>query len=369
MSMGFPQFPAHQALAPNSWPVLATGCAATADFSPGTEPGPIFPPSTDENDPASLIRNTCLSRKAHSPPAQSPTPSQRRFLRALKLHGDGNLDEAERLLERLVRKEPRNFGALHLLGVISIQRQEFERGAELITRSISLFPNDAFAHRNLGIALICMKRFEPSLASLDRAIALEPPLADAHYNRGVALSALRRFDEALASYDRAIALDANYVEAHENRGLALNELMRPEKALASLDRAVALRPQMASAHYNRGIVLNELMRYGDAVASYDRAIALRPEFADAHWNKSLSLLLRGDWENGWRLYEWRKKAPEYVVSRTHIRPDWTGDAKIKGATLFVHSEQGLGDTIQFCRYALLAEAAGVKVILATQGTL
>jgi hypothetical protein len=200
-----------------------------------------------------------------------------------------------------------------------------------------------------------MKRPEDALASYDRAIALQPDYAEAYSNRGVALLDLKRLDDALASFDKAIALKPGSAEAHS-----------PEDALASLDNAVAVKPGYATAHYNRANVLLERKRPGEALASYDQAIALNPGYAEAYWNQSLCLLLMGHFEQGFRQYEWRKKRDEPTAARSFPQPLWLGEENIAGKTLFVHWEQGLGDTIQFCRYAPLLEGRGAKVIMSVQ---
>ena len=233
-------------------------------------------------------------------------------------------------------------------------------------RAIALKPDDAETHYNRGNALMDLKRPEEALASYDKAIALKPDYAVAHSNRGNALRDLKRPAEALASYDKAIALKPDVAVAHYNRGNALMDLKRPEEALASYDKAIALKPDYAAAHSNRGNALMDLKRPAEALASYDRAIALRPGYASGHWNQSLCLLLIGHFEQGWRQYEWRKKRDEPIGVRSYPQPVWLGEENIAGKTLFIYSEQGLGDTIQFCRYAKLVEARGAKVIMSVQ---
>ena len=211
-----------------------------------------------------------------------------------------------------------------------------------------------------------LKRPAEALASYKRAIALKPDYAEAHYNRGNALMDLKRPAEALASYDRAITLKPDYAEAHSNRGNALKGLKRPAEALASYDKAIALKPDFAVAHYNRGNALRDLKRPGEALASYERAIALKPDFAEAHWNQSFCLLSMGHLEQGLRQYEWRKKLNEPMGVRSYPQPVWLGEENIAGKTLFVYWEQGLGDTIQFCRYAKLVEGRGAKIFMSVQ---
>ena len=103
--------------------------------------------------------------------------------------------------------------------------------------------------------------------------------------------------------------------------------------------------------------------------AYDKAIALQPDYAEAYYCKGLCLLLLGRFDEGWRHYEWRKQRVEPTGSKTYYQPVWLGQEDIAGKTLFIHREQGLGDTIQFCRYVKLAEARGARVILSTQNSL
>jgi tetratricopeptide (TPR) repeat protein len=217
------------------------------------------------------------------------------------------------------------------------------------------------------MVLCGLKRRHEALVSYDRALALRPAMAAAHYNRGNILHELRRFDEALASYDRALALRPDYAEAHFNRGNALHVLKRFEEALASYHRALALRPDYAEAVANRGATLHDLKRYDEALVSYDRAQALRPDFADAHYNEAMCRLLLGDFDRGWQKHEWRWETAQLRNGRRNFpQPLWLGSEEIKGKTILLHAEQGLGDTIQFGRYAPLVVERGAHVILEVQ---
>jgi len=250
--------------------------------------------------------------------------------------------------------------------------QDLKRPADALAsydRAIVLKPGYVVAHNNRGSALLDLKRPADALASYDRAIALKPDYVEAYYNRGNALSDLKRPADALASLDQAIALRPDFAEAYNNRGNALLGLGRPADALASFNRAIALKPDHAEAYNNRGKALLDLKRPAEALASYDKAITLKADYADAYWNQSICLLLMGRFEQGWRQYEWRKKCNNPIAICNYPQPLWLGEQNIAGKTLFIWGEQGLGDKIQFCRYAKLVEARGAKVILSVPQSL
>lgn len=230
-------------------------------------------------------------------------------------------------------------------------------------KAIALRSNFAEAYNNRAVALNALKRHEQALTSCDKALALKPNYPEALNNRGSALNALMHHDAAVASYDKAVALKRDYAEAYSNRGNALYQMARPEQSLASYDKAIELKPEYAEAHDNRGSVLSYLKRHEDALASYDKTIALKPGHISAYFNKSLLLLLMGRFEQGWSLYESRRKKDNPVAARNCPQPLWSGEENIAGKTILLREEQGLGDTIQFCRYAALVADLGARVIL------
>jgi tetratricopeptide (TPR) repeat protein len=242
-----------------------------------------------------------------------------------------------------------------------------DRPAEALAaydRAMALGLDHAGIQRDRGQALLALKRLPEALASLDRALAMGAA-ADAFSDRGSVLIDMKRPAEALASYDAAIALEPNDGELHTNRSTALSALKRYDEALAACDRAVALQPDLAQAHVNRGNVLMILTRFDEAETAFGRALELKPDHAGAAWNKSLLLLKTGRLEEGWRLHEARKLTDEAVGTGFEDHPLWLGEAR-PGQTLLLHWEQGLGDTLQFCRYAKRVKAAGMKPVLLVQ---
>ncbi|MEL0488897.1 tetratricopeptide repeat protein, partial [Neisseria gonorrhoeae] len=133
---------------------------------------------------------------------------------------------------------------------------------------------------------------------------------------------------------------------------ALRALNRHAEALDSYDRALSIRPAFAQALNNRGTAMQDLNRHAEALESFGRALQAQPDHAEAHVNEALCRLILGDFAGGWAKYEWRwKKEPGLSAARNFSQPLWLGKESLAGKTILLHAEQGLGDTLQFCRYA------------------
>ncbi|HYM18863.1 MAG TPA: tetratricopeptide repeat protein [Micropepsaceae bacterium] len=209
-----------------------------------------------------------------------PVPS-REFLDVVARYKSGQLPEAERLCESVVRTEPQNFEARHLLGVILIARGDASRAERELALAVAGMPGSAPAHRNHGIALARLGRFEDALASFERALAIKPDDVEATIARAQACLSLGRHEDALAAYDKAVRLKADHAPSWHRRGLALMALGRFEAAIESCDRAIAVKPDYTEALQDRGTALYELKRLEEAAASYDAAIAIKPDLVDA----------------------------------------------------------------------------------------
>ena len=289
--------------------------------------------------------------------------------RGMALQDLKRLDEALISYDRAIALKPDFAEAYSGRGSALKDLKRLNEAIISFDKAIALKPDYAKAYSNRGTALQDLKRFDDAIIDYDKAIALKPDFAEAYSNRGTALQYLERLDEAIISFDKAIALKPDFAEAYSNRGNALKDLKRLDEAIISYQKAIALNSDFAKAYSNLGNALTALKRLDEAIINYDRAIELRPDYADAYANKGLASLLRGEFASGWRDYEWRKKREEPAGNRFVPKPLWLGEQDLAGKSLFIHWEQGLGDTIQFCRYALLATARGARVVLSVQDAL
>jgi tetratricopeptide (TPR) repeat protein len=320
---------------------------------------------------------------------------------AVTLQQNGALADAEELYREILAARPRHFDALQLLGALSLQAGHIEEGAELLKKALTVNGMQAPIHSNLAFALNALDQHEAALAAANRALAIKPGFPDALNNRGMALAALGRPLDALASFEKAITAQPDFPEAWNNRSCALRDLGQPVDAIASCDRALALRPDYAEAWSNRGNALSDMNRpaeaqasyeralaasgkltdawnnlglafvdqnrHDDALTCYERALALAPDAAETHWNRALCLLQMGRFEAGWVEYEWRWERKRIKAGKCAFdAPLWLGQTPLDGKTILLYAEQGLGDTLQFCRYASLVAQQGARVILEVQ---
>ena len=201
------------------------------------------------------------------------------------------------------------------------------------------------------------------------ALAQSPRHPLATHFLGVSLYQRGRRDLALPLLEAAAAAVPEEAEFHNNLGLALAAADRNAEAIAAHRKALDLRPGHAAAWSNLGLALQAENRLGEALDAYRRAIAIAPDFAQAHWNLGLGLLADEQLAEGFREYEWRDRTPELArQARSWPGPRWDGTAPA-GRTLLVTTEQGLGDSLQFIRFAAPLAERGARVVVCAQAPL
>ncbi len=341
-----------------------------------------------------------------------PKPVSQEFLdnlgrtleQGVAAHRAGRLDEAEKIYARILKSLPDQFDALLLMAQLKMARgkvaeayrlasaataarsdsadalvalghilRALKRDDEALTafdKALAIAPGHIDALGSRGDALLARGRAEEGLQCFDKILTLVPSHREARANRGVALAVLKRYEEALAEFDTVLAQAPQHTMALYNRANALASVGRDAESLVGYDRVLAAVPQHAPAWNNRGNALMALKRHADAAESFSKAIALKPDFADAYFNRSLALLAAGDYARGFADYEWRwKRSGMPAARRNYGRPLWLGEFPLARKTILIHSEQGLGDCIQFARYVPVLARAGASVVLEVQAEL
>ena len=278
-----------------------------------------------------------------------------------------DFDRADRLCRAVLEHQPGDFEALHLLGLLNLQRHRMVEALHFLSEALKRNTGSADAMSNLGLALHAAGRYEEAIASYRNALRLAPDHPEILYNLGNACLEGGRPTEALSSYDEVLARAPGHVGALVNRGNALLRFNRPVEAIASYDAALVALPGHAQILTNRGHALRRLDRPIDALGDFEAARLAAPAFAEARFEAAMTHLTLGDFDAGWKEYEWRWKTGAFARHRRQPQaPLWLGDAPVSGKTILLHAEQGFGDTLQFVRYAPLLAGRGAKVICEVQ---
>ena len=259
---------------------------------------------------------------------------------------------------------PHDARAHNNLGVACKGQGKLDEAVAAYRRALELQLDFADAHYNLGRALQDQGQADQAAACYRRALQLKPDYAEAYNNLGNVWNEQGKLDQAIACYHRALQLKPDFAQAHNNLGNALKGQGKPDQALAHYQRALQLQPDFAEACNNLGAAFRELGKLAEAVASYRQALQLKPDYAEAHANLATAWLLAGDWRQGWPEYQWRWRTKD-CTPRHFPQPVWDG-ATLAGKTILLYAEQGLGDTIQFVRYAPLVKQFGGTVVLECQ---
>lgn len=300
-------------------------------------------------------------------PRPEPDPQRATLHTAHRLLQQGRLAESRRLCEQTLQADPRDFGALHLMGVIALQSGETQDALALFRRALAREPGSPLALINQGNALQALGRFAEAVESFAHAAAAaEPSLrVVALYNRGNAQRQAGELAAARESFDAVIALQPTHVDARNNLAVTLQDLGDAGAALALCEAILSDHPDNTTALLNCGTALQKLNRHAEALASFERCLSLRPNYANACYARGVSLSqlhrpeealqslnaaveLRGDWPDAHleraNVLKALRRLPEAlqgIEAGLALQPDHAGLINNRGTLLALMGHKAL----------------------------
>ena len=292
---------------------------------------------------------------------------------AARLYAEKDLAQAARVCLDLIRNDPRNFDALHLLGVICTNRGQHADSVSYLLRAAALRPNEGALVANLGNAYGAVQRFDKAVEAFQRALALHHRDASVLNNLGLSLRGAERIADAIAAFQAALQLDPGSSPALFNLARTRAEAGDFAQAEADYRRLRdQLPPDTDPGRLNSAItgLARAVLDQGRGEECLEIVRGLARQLDDqtiVQWYESLVLLLLGQFEEGWRTYESRWTAPQH--DRPH--PDFRvlDLNEVAGQRVLVKEEQGRGDVIQFLRYVRPLAARGARIRLSVYNDL
>jgi tetratricopeptide (TPR) repeat protein len=282
---------------------------------------------------------------------------------ALKFHRSGDLLQAEHILKKILRKNHNNVNALYNLGALYAQIGNYDLAITYIEKSIRVEPDNANAYYILGKAFQAKGELDKAITCYRRVIKLNPFFLHAYYYLGEAFQDKGEIDEAVMYYKKELELNPDHADTYNNMGIILHSKGKIDEAIRYYEKALMLNPCSENVYNNFAIALKDSGVLDKAIYCYQKALELNSAQAVIHYGLSMTLLLDGNFKEGWKEYEWRWKTKDFFqYARNFTKPLWDG-SDIAGRTILLHDEQGSGDTIQFIRYASLIAQRDANVVV------
>lgn len=276
----------------------------------------------------------------------------------------GQWASASAIYKRILCFQPTDNKALFCLGQSAKQMGDQKTALKSFLLIPQGDPHYFDAQLDAGLIFMKIENTEAAIKCLCSAVKTHPSSVAALANRAIAFTKIEQYENALVDFTKCIQISQQKADVFYNRALVYRKLHDNENALADYTRAIELEENHYRAYNNRAIALRDLKHFDAAINDFDKAVMINRDFADGHWNKALTLLRIEKYEDAWPLFEYRWHSPNFTSpNRNFEKPLWLGNESLDGKTILIHSEQGLGDSLQFCRYITLVRNLGCQVYL------
>lgn len=284
--------------------------------------------------------------------------------RAAAHQNRGEYAKAGAIYKEILRFDPQNTSALFDFGMLSQKLDSPEHALLFFTKTLEIDKEHVSAYVERGHLLRKSNRFEEAFNDYSLALKIDPYSFEALVGRGLLFGHISQFENAIKDFDRAIELKPNSSDTLYNRALAHTKLGKVKLSINDYSSAINFNPNHYQAYNNRGLAYREMKAFKKAIQDFNQSVTIKPEFACGFWNKALTHMMIGDYKTAWQLYEYRWKSPSFTSpERNFTKPIWLGKESINKKTILLHSEQGLGDSLQFCRYINKFHGVGCTVLL------
>ena len=286
-----------------------------------------------------------------------------------KLINDGNLDDAAHICT-LGIEQTGDAEFTYLLSVIRAQQNQFEEAIKLCEDAIQKLPDRADVTYTLGVIYFSANNLERAIVAWQRTNEINPDHQDALFNTAAGLSQLGRDTESQQLYEQLLEANPKNEMALYNYANLKVRMQSPEMALPLFQRLLDVNPDFEAGWVNYGLAAQRTGDLDNAKIYFNKALLINTESVEAHWNLAHLLLIQGHWREGFAEYEWRLKRPE-APKPDWSQPAWDGKPADAGCdqTLLLWIDQGVGDAIQFLRYARFAAEHVNTIILRCQPSL
>ena len=284
------------------------------------------------------------------------------------LKKQGELQAAIDYYKQALAIDPGSLAVLNNLGNALKEQGELQAAIDYYKKALAMDPKSLLTLNNLGNTSKEQGELQTAIEYYKQALAIDPGSLAVLNNLGNALKEQGELQAAIDYYKQALAIDPGSLVVLNNLGNALKEQGELQAAINYYKKVLAMDPNYIIALNNLGNTLKEQGELQEATTLYRKAIFLKEDYWDAHYNLSLSLLLSGDYENGWREHEWRLHK-QHKQSRLHPHPQlkrWDGCNNLSGNKLLLRYDGGFGDTLHFMRYILCLIKRGMSVAFYAQ---